>query len=148
TLRRHMEAHHPKRYNKWCERNDFLSMLPKTVHARRDALAAAAASTSTQQTLDGHVHPIDPAPRVIKYSDALFQQVAEEWLIATNQPIEALSHPRFHEMIEVAARATDGVKIPEKRAVRESILRHFRNSVKELRDRLNIATFISKYKCW
>ncbi|KAF6747684.1 hypothetical protein DFP72DRAFT_821472, partial [Ephemerocybe angulata] len=132
TLRRHMEAHHRRRYTKWCDRNDFLSMLPKAVRARREAIHAAA----TQQTLDGHVQPLPPSTRVIKYSDALFQEVAEEWLIATNQPVEALSHPRFHELIQVAARAgEDGVKIPEKRAVRESIIRRFRNSVKELRER-------------
>ncbi|KAF6750106.1 hypothetical protein DFP72DRAFT_767119, partial [Ephemerocybe angulata] len=136
TLRRHLEAHHVRRYDKWCERTGFTTMLPKAVRARKDAASNAAANA--QQTLNGHLVPIQPAPNVVKYSDALFQQAAEEWLIMTNQPIDALSHPKFHELIQVAARATDGVTIPEKRAVRESIIRRFQQNVADLRKRFNV----------
>ncbi|KAF5318361.1 hypothetical protein D9611_014218 [Ephemerocybe angulata] len=135
TLRRYLEAHHVRPYDKWCERTGFTTMLPKAVRARKDAASNAAANA--QQTLNGHLVPIQPAPNVVKYSDALFQQAAEEWLIMTNQPIDALSHPKFHELIEVAARATDGVKIPERRAVRENIIRRFQQNVAELRKRFN-----------
>ncbi|KAJ3519324.1 hypothetical protein NMY22_g13261 [Coprinellus aureogranulatus] len=111
TLRRHIQACHRKRYNK-CGSGD-------------------------QSTLDGHVQPIAQSEPVIKYSDALFQEAAEEWMISTNQPLDALSHPRFHHMIDVASRATNGVKIPEKRATRASILQRFKKNVAELKEKFN-----------
>ncbi|KAF6748785.1 hypothetical protein DFP72DRAFT_819814 [Ephemerocybe angulata] len=144
TLRRHIEAHHARRYNKWCTKSGFVTMLPKAVRARKEAALSEAAST--QQTLDGHVVPTQPAPNIIKYSDALFQEAAEEWLISTHQPIDALSHPKFHELIEVAARATNGVKIPEKRAVRDGIIQRFRKNVADLRKRFNV--FIHTFVTW
>ncbi|KAF6741045.1 hypothetical protein DFP72DRAFT_835444, partial [Ephemerocybe angulata] len=135
TLRRHMEAHHHKRYVKWCDRNDFLSMLPKAVRARREAAEA----TQQQQTLDAHLQSIPQAPPVLKYSDALFQEVAEEWLIMTNQPVEALSNPQYQRMIAVAAASLAGVKIPDKRTIRQSLIDRFHKSVSELRNRLNVS---------
>ncbi|KAG1822260.1 hypothetical protein EV424DRAFT_1274081, partial [Suillus variegatus] len=49
--------------------------------------------------------------RIVPYVDSLFKQAAIEWLIATDQPIQAFEHPKFKEMIDVAAQATNGVKI-------------------------------------
>ena len=43
----------------------------------------------------------------------------------TIRPLQALQHPLFQEMIHVAARATNGVKIDNLRNTREGILREF-----------------------
>ncbi|KAJ3505119.1 hypothetical protein NMY22_g17694 [Coprinellus aureogranulatus] len=133
TLRRHIQSAHRKRYVKWCERHDFQSKLPNDIKARKAAAEAAA----TQGTLDGHVQVLDDDTKFIKYSDALFQEAAEEWMISTNQPLDALSHPKFHHMIDVASRASNGVKIPEKRATRENIIRRFKKNVAELTEKFN-----------
>ena len=45
-------------------------------------------------------------------------------------------------MIDVASRATDGVKIPEKRATRDSILQRFKKNVTELKEMFNVFTGI------
>ncbi|RXW15922.1 hypothetical protein EST38_g9925 [Candolleomyces aberdarensis] len=111
TLCRHLQASHRKHYNKWCEHHNFQLKLPKNVKAHKDAQQEAAAA---QTTLNGHLQPIDHLTPVLKYSDALFQEAAEDWMILTNQPLDALSHPHFHHMIDVASSATDGVKIPER----------------------------------
>ncbi|KAF6741426.1 hypothetical protein DFP72DRAFT_833636, partial [Ephemerocybe angulata] len=144
TLRCHLEAHHVRHYDKWCERTGFTTMLPKAIHARKDAASNTAANA--QQTLNSHLVPIQPAPNVVKYSGALFQQAAEEWLTMTNQPIDTLSHLKFHEVIEFAARATDGVKIPERRAVHENIIRRFQQNIAELCKCFNV--FIKTVVTW
>lgn len=41
-------------------------------------------------------------------------------------------------MIEVAARATNGVKIPGRKATREEIMRMFKNQLTYLRTRLQV----------
>ncbi|KIK32026.1 hypothetical protein CY34DRAFT_102366, partial [Suillus luteus UH-Slu-Lm8-n1] len=69
-----------------------------------------------QQTIDVHVTEREISEWVIPYSDQLFQKAAIEWLIATDQPIQALEHPRFKEMVDVASRATQGVKILGRKA--------------------------------
>jgi hypothetical protein len=48
-------------------------------------------------------------------------------------------------MIDVASHATNGVKIPEKRATRESILERFKKNVAELTDRLNVSTILMSH---
>ncbi|KAF6742591.1 hypothetical protein DFP72DRAFT_830399, partial [Ephemerocybe angulata] len=111
-------------YDKWCERTGFTTMLPKAVASKGCSIETQRPMPSKPSTATSF--PIQPAPMSSSTVSALFQQAAEEWLIMTNQPIDALSHPKFHELIQVAAaRATDGVTIPEKRAVRESIIRRF-----------------------
>ncbi|TEB18980.1 hypothetical protein FA13DRAFT_1603760, partial [Coprinellus micaceus] len=132
TLRRHLQAQHRKKYIKWCDCNDFQSKLPSDVKARKEKAA------SNQTTLDGHAVPIEPAPPSVKYSDALFRQVVEEWLIATNQPLQCVDHPKFHELIDVASRATEGVKIPTRQATRESIIDRFKKNVAELSAKFNV----------
>lgn len=134
TLRRHLGSYHESKYRRWCSKNDFLSKLPKDIRARA---TAAEAEADIQGTLDGHVKPIPPKPTIIKYSDAIFQEAAEDWLIITNQPLDALSHPKFQYMVDVASRAPDGVKIPEKKNVRASIIHRFQKNVQELRHKLN-----------
>ncbi|KJA12714.1 hypothetical protein HYPSUDRAFT_116501, partial [Hypholoma sublateritium FD-334 SS-4] len=104
TLRRHIEAVHSVPYNTWCAKNDFVSKLPKATKIRNEAKKAAEAAKQ-QSSIEPHLEERKVKERVIPYSDALFKQAAIEWLIATDQPLQALEHPKFHEMIAVASRA-------------------------------------------
>ncbi|PCH39189.1 hypothetical protein WOLCODRAFT_55268, partial [Wolfiporia cocos MD-104 SS10] len=109
TLRRHLESTHRAEYLKWCEENKFQSMLPRDTKWRRDQMKA-----DSQSSLDSHLQErLPPKERVIPYSDVLFREAAVEWLVATDQPIQALEHLSFKSMIEIAARATNGVRIPD-----------------------------------
>ncbi|KAG2034729.1 hypothetical protein BDR03DRAFT_869521, partial [Suillus americanus] len=89
-------------YNKWAQDSKFESMLPKAVAKRQsDAIQKAGAS---QTGLDNHLHDLPPkAEHVLPYTDQLFREAATEWLISTDQPIQALEHPSFHLMIHVAS---------------------------------------------
>ncbi|KAF8876423.1 hypothetical protein BD779DRAFT_1449448, partial [Infundibulicybe gibba] len=49
--------------------------------------------------------------RTVPYSDQLFRDAAIEWLVSTDQPLAALEHPKFINMINIVARATNGVVI-------------------------------------
>ncbi|KAG6913734.1 hypothetical protein DXG01_004672 [Tephrocybe rancida] len=102
-----MQALHTK-YCKWAMENSFESKLPKDIAAWKEAQAAA----HGQLSLDPHLKTQPLKECVIAYSDSLFCLVAIEWLIATDQLISALEHPKFIKMIDVASQATNGVKIP------------------------------------
>jgi hypothetical protein len=93
--------------------------------------------------------------RVVPYSDKLFHRTAIQWLTATDQvmcilclplirlspqpnysflqPIQALEHPKFKEMIDVASRATNGVDIPGRKATRGEIIRLFKDHLTNLK---------------
>ncbi|KAJ7181815.1 hypothetical protein C8R46DRAFT_885243, partial [Mycena filopes] len=134
TNRRHMATYHAPEYHKWAEENNFESRLEADVKARK--AAAAEAQKLQQQTLDAHLR--ERPERVIPYSDQVFRDAALEWLIATDQPIAALEHPKFKEMINIASRATDGVKIPSRKNTREEIVKLFKKQLDHLRARLNV----------
>ncbi|KAJ7083048.1 hypothetical protein C8R43DRAFT_832236, partial [Mycena crocata] len=138
TNRRHMHKH-ADIYRKWAEKNDFESKLPDDVETRKKAAAEAeeAKRKLEQQTLDPHLR--EKPARIVPYSDDLFKQVVLEWLIATDQPLDALTHPKFVEMIDVAARAHDGVKIPGRKATREEILNLFHQQMENLRVRIHVS---------
>ena len=55
------------------------------------------------------------------------------------QPLQALEHPAFHKMIDIAARATNGVTIPNRKATREEIMNMFRNQLTRLKEWLNVS---------
>ncbi|KAF8577232.1 hypothetical protein K439DRAFT_1307506, partial [Ramaria rubella] len=80
-----------------------------------------------QSALTVHFGPAPLAEIVIPYSDERFKQAAMEWLIATDQPIQALEHPKFVEMIDVGAREKNSVKVPTGKATREGIMSLFKN---------------------
>ncbi|KAJ7131123.1 hypothetical protein C8R44DRAFT_583248, partial [Mycena epipterygia] len=104
-------------------------------HAKKAADDAEEAKQKLQQkTLDPHLE--EKPERVIRYTDQLFLDAAVEWLIATDQPIDALNHPKFKEMIDVAARAHDGVKIPGRKSTRAEILNLFQRQMEKLRVRI------------
>ncbi|KIJ12264.1 hypothetical protein PAXINDRAFT_54346, partial [Paxillus involutus ATCC 200175] len=90
----------------WCKTNNFKSMLPTDVKARN---AATAVANAKQSSLNDHVRVIEPGEHVLLYTDKLFREAAIEWLISTNQPIQAVDHPSFKKMIDIASRATNGV---------------------------------------
>ena len=104
----------------------------------------AAAETVTR-TLDRDLRERKLANRVLLYSNKLFQQAAIEWLVATDQPIRALEHPRFKEMIDIASRATNGVKIPSRKATRAEIKNMFKDYLMRLKSRLNVGARFGLY---
>ncbi|KIM77741.1 hypothetical protein PILCRDRAFT_47046, partial [Piloderma croceum F 1598] len=89
----------------WAIANSFESMLPGDVKARKEK------AEHTQQTINSHLTERKLSERVLPYSDKQFKKAAIEWLVSTDQPIQALEYPKFKEMIDVASRATNGVKI-------------------------------------
>ncbi|THU82731.1 hypothetical protein K435DRAFT_690978, partial [Dendrothele bispora CBS 962.96] len=135
TCRRHLQAYHSGKYRLWATQNDFLSMLPNDATARRIEEKAA-----SQSTLDAHVQALPERKTVVPYSDALFREAAIEWLTETNQPIEAVEHPKFQNMIQIASRATNGVNIPSRKVTRQAIMDLFKKNIVELRRRLLVST--------
>ncbi|KAH9969346.1 hypothetical protein BJV74DRAFT_889793 [Russula compacta] len=87
TCRQHCELKHAGKYRNWCKKAGFELKLAG------DVAAWKLKAKQSQWTIDGHLASI-------------------EWLVATDQPISALNHPKFKEMINIAACATNGVKIP------------------------------------
>ncbi|KAF5314033.1 hypothetical protein D9611_006951 [Ephemerocybe angulata] len=131
TLQRHLEYAHEGKYNSWCLKNNYESKLPGAVKAGKEALEVA---EGWQGTLDDAV---EENANIIPYTRALFEEAAEDWLIETGQPLDALSHPRFHYMVDVASRAMNGVKVPEKRATRAHLIARFKKNMSELHKCLN-----------
>ncbi|KAG2049980.1 hypothetical protein BDR06DRAFT_892604, partial [Suillus hirtellus] len=76
---------------------------------------------------------------VVLYSDKLFRQAAIEWLVAIDQPIQALEHPKFQELIHVASHTTNGVRIPGRKGTCAEIMRMFKNHLTRLRNTLNVS---------
>ncbi|KAG6839020.1 hypothetical protein C0991_006565, partial [Blastosporella zonata] len=128
------QAAHWKSYESWCKKNSFLSMLPRNTKKHKQQKA----DTDRQSQLDLHLWEREKKEtKGIAYSNELFRQVAVEWLIATNQPLSALEHPKFQDMIYVAAKATNGVKIPACKQTRQEIIDMFKHQMNHLRAKLN-----------
>ncbi|KAG2113946.1 uncharacterized protein F5147DRAFT_744119 [Suillus discolor] len=134
--RRHLAFRHADAYRKWCKANEFASMLPQDIKERK---TAAAIANAQQTSLDGHLKEIPPHKAVVPYTDALFRDAAIEWLISTSQPIQAVDHPSFKNMIDVAARATNGVILPNRNATRREIMDLFKKQMSKLKERLNVS---------
>ncbi|KAG1764932.1 hypothetical protein EDD22DRAFT_775576, partial [Suillus occidentalis] len=130
TLRHHAEAHFGGKYQKWASEHSFESMLPGDIKACKE---------HAQQQINAHLTERKLDERVIPYSDKLFKQAAIEWLVATDQPIQALEHPKFKEMVDIASCATNGVKIPGRKATCAEIMRMFKNHLMRLRNTLNVS---------
>lgn len=129
-------------------------MLPSDVEDRKIK------AKITQRSLDEHLVHEKLSERVLSYTDQRFRSAAIEWLIATDQvchlnieisanfsdiifdyeqPIAALEHPKFKDMIDIASRATNGVKIPNRKATRLAIIRMFKSQLSNLKKRLNVS---------
>ena len=61
-------------------------------------------------------------------------------LTLLQQPIDALTHPKFKEMIDIAARATQGVNLPNRDQTREAIIKLFHDQMTQLKIRLHVRT--------
>ncbi|KAJ7923695.1 hypothetical protein B0H13DRAFT_1563166, partial [Mycena leptocephala] len=133
TLRRHLESDHYNTYHRWAKSVDFESALPGDRKARK-----AAAGPEVQPTLDPHLKNIPAKEVIIPYSHELFREAAIEWLVATDQPIDALDHPKFVEMIDIAARAKNGVRITGRKSTREEIINTFKKRMNFLKEKLNV----------
>ncbi|KAJ7673403.1 hypothetical protein B0H17DRAFT_947276, partial [Mycena rosella] len=71
---------------------------------------------------------------------------ALEWLIATDQPIAAVNHPKFRVIINIAARATNGITIPRRNATREEIMTKWQVTCPSARRiGLNISVFVGGF---
>ncbi|KAJ7662623.1 hypothetical protein DFH06DRAFT_987339 [Mycena polygramma] len=140
TVRRHLQKYHKPAYHTWAKSNNFESKLSDDVKARADAAKAEAEAAEKaqlhQQTLDSHLRK--KADRPAPYTDELLMEAALEWLIATDQPIDALTHPKFKAMIDIAARATEGVTLPNRAQTREEIISLFHEQMNQLRIRLHV----------
>ncbi|KAJ7245082.1 hypothetical protein C8J57DRAFT_1082574, partial [Mycena rebaudengoi] len=138
TVRRHLAKFHTSQYHAWCAKTGFESRLEEDIAARR--LAAVEAEDKKerlrQATLDPHLR--NKPERVAPYTDELFRDAAIEWLIATDQPIRALTHPKFKAMIDIAARATKGVVIPGRNSTRQEIMNLFHAQMNKPRVRLQV----------
>ncbi|KAG2135074.1 hypothetical protein BD769DRAFT_1290517, partial [Suillus cothurnatus] len=52
--------------------------------------------------------------------------------------IQALKHPKFKEIVDITSCATNGVKIPGRKATHAEIMRMFKNHLIRLRNMLNV----------
>lgn len=129
--------------------------------ARKKAEEAAKVS---QATLDAHLKERTTKERNIKYSEGIFRKAVVEWLICTDQvcivcrgvympclwysyvlfsqPISAVEHPKFRQMIEIAAASTKGASIPSRKAARAEIMRMFNTEMDGLRKKLNNVRYL------
>ncbi|KAG6851723.1 hypothetical protein C0991_006725, partial [Blastosporella zonata] len=131
TLRRHIQSVHYAAYHQWAKANNFNSMLPKDVKARNQAKMT---ENEAQPTLDPHLRERPPPMKIVKYTDTAFSQAALQWLAITDQPLDALNHPKFQEMIHIASRAENGVQIPSIKQTRLAIMNLFSQNLIELKN--------------
>ncbi|KAG2087063.1 hypothetical protein BD769DRAFT_1373243, partial [Suillus cothurnatus] len=136
TLRRHAEAKFAGKYRTWAKANAFTSKLPGDLAAKKRKAAQA------QQQIDVHLTECKLSERTVPYTHQNFRKAAIEWLVATDQPIQAFEHPKFKDMIDVASRSTQGVKIPGRKATRAEIIRVFKNHLTKLKNKLNVYTML------
>ncbi|KAF8232809.1 hypothetical protein L208DRAFT_1211627, partial [Tricholoma matsutake] len=95
-------------YQTWAEKNKFPSMLLRDAQkCCRDVQAA----NEAQSCLDSHLREKPQKERIVPYTNEIFCEAAIEWLVSTDQPIQVFEHLSFQNMIHIAARATNGVKI-------------------------------------
>ncbi|KAG2352094.1 hypothetical protein BDR07DRAFT_1315465, partial [Suillus spraguei] len=106
------------KYRQWAKKHSFESMLPGDIKAWKEKAEQA------QQTINSHLTEC--------------KRAAIEWLVATDQPIQALDHPKFQDMIDVALWATNRVKIPGHQATCAEIMRIFKNHLTRLQMTLNV----------
>ncbi|KAG2067667.1 hypothetical protein BDR04DRAFT_1026739, partial [Suillus decipiens] len=120
----------------WCKTNDFELMLPQDV---KECIMTATVVNVQQTSLDGHLQEIPPNKVVIPYTDTLFHKAAIEWLISTSQQIQAVDHPSFKNMINIAAHAMNSMVLPNHNATHCKIMDLFKTQMMKLKDQLNLS---------
>ncbi|KAF9228945.1 hypothetical protein BS17DRAFT_691375, partial [Gyrodon lividus] len=123
-------------YCKWCKVNNFKSKLPDDVKAHK---TAATTENMRQGTLCDHVWEIKPGEHILPYMDKLFHEAAVEWLITTNQPIQAIDHLSFRKITDIASQVTKGVVIPNCKATQAEIINIFKRQMTRLWEHLNVS---------
>lgn len=129
-----------------------MSKLPGDVKKRKEA------AEEVNRTLDPDLRE-RKVERTLPYSHKTFRRAAIEWIVATDQvsntiilalilidlisissqPIQALEHAKFKEMIDIASRATNGVQIPGRKITRGEIIRLFKDHITKLKTQLNVS---------
>ena len=66
-------------------------------------------------------------------------------LFLSLQPIQALEHPKFKELINVASCATNGIKIPGQKATQGEIKCMFKDHLVRLKAQLNVSTLLGSH---
>ncbi|KAH9060416.1 hypothetical protein EDB83DRAFT_2168617, partial [Lactarius deliciosus] len=97
TLCRHAAALHAQRYRKWCNTNNFDSMLPQDSKQHK--------CVDKEPLITEHFGPEDPSARPIPFSNKALETAALEWLIETNQPIQTFNNAVFKKMLDIMSRA-------------------------------------------
>ncbi|KAG6894635.1 hypothetical protein C0992_005301, partial [Termitomyces sp. T32_za158] len=126
-----------RKYRKWVKENKFELKLPNDVKKQK------ADEEHAVRTLDNDLQEKKLQEHAVRYTHKVFCQAAMEWLVATNQPIQALKHPKFKEMIDITSRATDGVTIPGQKSMRASVKQLFYSHLKKLKTQLNVLREVS-----
>ncbi|KAH9056773.1 hypothetical protein EDB87DRAFT_1566061 [Lactarius vividus] len=144
TLWRHLASLHSRRYRKWCEANNFDSMLPEDTKQRREA--ALDSGLQTQTTLAAHFNPREPDPT--PYSDSAFEAAAIAWLIESNQPIQVFKNPAFKKMMDIASRATRGITLLSPKKTRAHIIHMFKQQMILLKKRLNVCIHLCRFSSY
>ena len=54
------------------------------------------------------------------------------------QPLQAFDHPSFQKMIDITARATKDINIPNQKATRKHIIEVFKKNLDQLRIRFSV----------
>lgn len=140
------------KYRSWAKHANFQSKLPGDSKKRK------AAAEAVIRTLDQDLTEKKISERIVPYSHKGFRRTAVEWLAATDQvgkyihiyilsyhssqPIQALEHPKFKELIDLASRAKNGVRIPGRKATRGEIKRLFKDHFTKLKAQLNVRLYL------
>ncbi|KAF8499369.1 hypothetical protein JB92DRAFT_2555294, partial [Gautieria morchelliformis] len=125
-------------YNKWACTHNFDSKLPKVLKAK-PVQAEDAVARFEQGMLDEHLKEIPKKEQVVPFSNMILRDAAIEWVIVTDQPNQALGHPSFKKMIDIAACATKGVLLPHSNGTRDEIMNKFRTQLMNIKERLNVS---------
>ncbi|KAH9007988.1 hypothetical protein EDB83DRAFT_2235997, partial [Lactarius deliciosus] len=135
TLRRHVAALHAQRYRKWCNANNFDSMLPQDSKQRK--------CVDKEPSITEHFGPEDPSARPIPFSNKALKTAALEWLIETNQLIQTFDNAAFKKMLDIASRAprNTNIRLPSSRQSRPRIIKMFKQQLRSLHDHLNVFFF-------
>ncbi|KAH9029620.1 hypothetical protein EDB84DRAFT_1271654, partial [Lactarius hengduanensis] len=139
TLRWHAASLHLGRYRKWCEENKFDSMLPDDTKQRRQAAIDKNVKT-LQSALTDHFKPENAAEKPIVYSEKVFACAAIEWLVDADLLLQVFNRLSFKRMIDLAARANHGVKLPSPGQTQGRIIKMFKQQMFLLKERLNVSS--------
>ncbi|KAL1750578.1 hypothetical protein FB107DRAFT_223645, partial [Schizophyllum commune] len=71
-------------------------------------------------------------------SDSLFKRTVAEFVVDTNQSLCITKQPSFINMVQVASRARDGVRIPTRKSLRKEIIAMWKESMKSVKGEMKV----------